>query len=705
MQPGVWRLTLGEPEAHTPSSVFSYQPAESGLREMPNVEDCPLSVDAITGKQISRGFQVTLPLGVDEQLYGLGLQLFSMNQRGKKKTLRVNSDPVADTGDSHAPVPFYVTTSGYGVLVDTLRYMTVYCGSAARRLDADCASSKPGGAASSAAGAEELYESQARSGDAQVIIDIPSARGVDLYLFAGPDMQQAVQRYNLFSGSGCLPPMWGLGVWYRCKSDFTELDVLAMAEKFRNDGIPCDVIGLEPGWQSHAYSCSHIWGPKFPQPKQMMTRLSEMGLHVNLWTHAFTHPSSPIHEQLSSRSGDFLVWGGLVPDFADPEARRIFADFHKKEHVDLGAPAPAPTASWLPRGASGYKMDECDNSDFIRSAWSFPEVSNFPSGLDGEQMHSAFGRLYQQTIQSIFDGMGRRTYGQVRSSWSLSAALPYVLYSDLYDHKAFIRGVVTSGFSGLLWGPEVRHAVSAEDLIRRIQTVVFSPKAQVNAWYIKNPPWEQWIRNANNADQLHEDREWVTETIKRLFEVRMQFLPYLYSSFVKYHQTGVPPFRALVMEDPTDPNLQNIDDAYMMGDRALVAPVVAGINERDLYLPKGAWRDFQTGERYEGGQSHHFDVPLDKTLVFVKDNSVLPLAQPVQNVSDPALRQITVNVYGSGELGCTLFEDNGEDMEYKRGQMNTVRLAWDSSTQSAHLARSGNVQAPRYEVGGWNQIS
>jgi len=670
--------------------VFSFQPAESGLREMPNVEDCPLPVDAITGKTTSRGFQVSLPLGADEQVYGLGLQLYSMNQRGKKKTLRVNSDPVADTGDSHAPVPFYVTTNGYGVLVDTLRYLTIYCGSAARLVAADSTSSKPGGTASSAAGAEELYESQARSGDAQVIIEIPSVRGVDLYLFAGPDMQQAVQRYNLFSGGGCLPPMWGLGVWYRCKSDFTDRDVLAITERFRNDGVPCDVLGLEPGWQSRCYSCSHVWGPKFPDPGQMMDRLSEMGLQVNLWTHAFTHPSSPIHGQLSAHSGDFLVWGGLVPDFADPEARRIYADFHKREHVD--------------RGASGYKMDECDNSDFIRSPWSFPEASSFPSGLDGEQMHSAFGRLYQQTIHSIFDGMDRRTYGQVRSSWSLSAALPYVLYSDLYDHRAFIRGVVTSGFSGLLWCPEVRHAVSSEDLVRRIQSVVFSPQALVNAWYIKNPPWEQWIRDANNADQLHPDREWVTEVIKRLFELRMQFLPYLYSSFVRYHRTGVPPFRALVMEDPTDRNLWNVDDAYMMGDRVLVAPLVAGMNGRDLYLPRGDWRDLQTGERYEGGRSHHFDVPLDRMLVFVKDNSILPLAQPARNASDPALRQLTVNVYGSGELGCVLFEDSGESLAYRRGEMNAVHLAWDSSTGSVHAARSGDARVPRYEVCGWHQI-
>ena len=66
-----------------------------------------------------------------------------------------------------------------------------------------------------------------------------------------------------------------------------------------------------------------------------------------------------------------------------------------------------------------------------------------------------------------------------------------MLYSDLYDHREFIRALVNSGFSGLLWTPEVRDAKSAEDLVRRLQTAVLSPMALINAWYIKNPPWMQ----------------------------------------------------------------------------------------------------------------------------------------------------------------------------------------------------------------------
>jgi alpha-D-xyloside xylohydrolase len=680
--PGIWRITLGEAEATTPVSLFEHTPAENGLAALPQVGECPVGMDEISGMATPRGYLVSMPLKKDEQVYGLGLQLHSFNQRGKKKMLRINSDPVADTGDSHAPVPFFVTTEGYGVLFDTLRYMTIYCGGANRRTDT---TQEDQGSQSVVSGSEELYASRARDGQAEVIAEIPRAEGVDVYIFAGPNMREAVQRYNLFSGGGCMPPRWGLGVWYRCKSDYTADAVLDRAKGFRRDGIPCDVLGLEPGWQTRSYSNSHVWSDRFPDPAATMSELAKDHIRINLWTHAFIHPTSPLYESMKDYAGDFLVWGGIVPDFADPEARKRFADFYEKTHVD--------------QGASGYKLDECDGSDFIGSPWSFPEFSTYPSGLDGELMHSAYGVLFMQTIQGIYRKQGRRTYGEVRAAHALSAPYPYVFYSDLYDHTCFLRGVVTSGFCGLLWAPEVRDAESAEDLIRRVQAVVFSPQAIVNAWYIKNPPWEQWDTDKSNADQFHDDREWVTAICRDMLQLRMRFLPYLYSAFVEYHRTGMPPFRALVMDDPTDPNLWKCDLEYMMGDRVLVAPVVAGQEARAVYLPRGGWRDFWTGKRFEGGKSYKLAVPIDRILVFVKDDCILPLAGRAQHADDPLLWDLAVNVYGSGALGATLYEDDGETFAYESGAVNEVSLAWDGT--SVTLERLGDAHAEAYRVKAW----
>ena len=220
----------------------------------------------------------------------------------------------------------------------------------------------------------------------------------------------------------------------------------------------------------------------------------------------------------------------------------------------------------------------------------------------------------------------------------------------------------------------------------------------MNGWYIKNPPWKQWIVDKNNADEFNEDSERVTNICRDMYKLRMMLIPYIYSAFINYHNNGTPPFRALVMDDPKDPNLWNIDDAYMMGDRILTAPVVAGQNERDVYLPKGSWRDFWTGDKYEGGKSYHLSVPLDRILVFVKDDSILPMAEPVMHTGDRSLYKLTMRVYGNGSNGITLYEDDGLTYDYQKGIQNKVDITWDSASGSAEINRTGKYDGVKYEI-------
>ena len=110
VHPGVWRATIGTPERFTPVSSRLVPPQVEAFEKLPHVDAAPLP--PIEGKRTTRGCIVRLPLQLDEQIFGFGLQLMSLTQRGKKKVARVNADPKMDTGDSHAPVPFYVTTEG-----------------------------------------------------------------------------------------------------------------------------------------------------------------------------------------------------------------------------------------------------------------------------------------------------------------------------------------------------------------------------------------------------------------------------------------------------------------------------------------------------------------------------------------------------------------------------------------------------------------
>jgi len=680
--PGIWKFSFGVPEKITPQATRNIPPDKKGIVQLPEVEQC---ITAVKAGLTNRGVLLSLPLKPDEYLYGLGLQFQSFQQRGLKKKIRVNADPVLDTGDSHAPVPFFVSTAGYGVFIDTARYATFYMGNKKKKNAAQKNDPESRSSAGLNAG-NGVYGKRGFGADSEILIEVPEAKGVDVYIFGGPTLMNAVQRYNLFSGGGVLPPRWGLGFWYRVQSDFTQEEVKKMGAYFRSSKIPCDVLGLEPHWQTHSYSCSYVWSDKFPDPAEMIRDLKADHFRINLWEHAFVHPTSPIHDPLIPYSGDYTVWDGLVPDFIDKEARNIYGAFHKKEHVAIGV--------------SGYKADECDNSDFTGN-WSFPELSKFPSGADGEQMHSLFGLRYQDTLWKVFNEQKERTYGLVRSSGALAAPYPFVLYSDLYNHNTFIHAVAQSGFSGLLWTPEVRDAKSDEDLVRRLQTVVFSPLAMINAWYLKNAPWKQIERGANNAGQFAEGWEKLEQQCREIIAWRMQLIPYIYSAFVRYKKEGIPAFRALVMDYPDDPALRNISNQYMVGEQMMVAPVVENENNRKIYFPEGGWFDFLTHEKYSGGKEYTLEVPLSRIPVFIKSGSIIALAKSTLHTEDPESRKLTVLIFGKNAKPAILYEEQ----EAFDAAPAKAEIYWNGDLKKGSIKRSASgTAATAYSVVDWQVV-
>jgi alpha-D-xyloside xylohydrolase len=292
----------------------------------------------------------------------------------------------------------------------------------------------------------------------------------------------------------------------------------------------------------------------------------------------------------------------------------------------------------------------------------------------------------------------------VRASHALAAPLPFVLYSDSYDHRGYVRGIAKSGFSGLLWAPELRDANSIEDLYRRVETIVFSAQTMVNCWSMKNPPWLQINTDKSNRDELMPERDEVTAAVRRLFELRMSLVPYLYSAFAGYQASGRPPFRAVVMDYPHDTNTWQLDDEYLVGSSLLVAPIFAGQKSRAVYLPEGEWFDFWTGERLPGGRKMDVTKPLDQIPVDVKSGSILPLALPVECVRPETCFDLTVRVYGSNPAALALYEDDGSSYDYEKGMQNKITLSW-TPEKGGQAEKSGKYTGPpRYKVEAWKAL-
>ncbi|RVU00988.1 glycoside hydrolase family 31 protein [Mucilaginibacter limnophilus] len=677
---GVYKISEGVIEKYTPE-CFREEKADINALKQLSKGNIPFNISDINVSVDSRGCKIAIPLGEGEQLYGFGLQVGSFNQNGLRKMPIVNDYPLNNLGYTHAPLPFYVSNKGYAILVNTSRYTTFYCGSNQPKRKQNIDTDIP---AETKLSVEELYQTKV-SGRNNVLVDIKGAKGIEIYVFSGPDMLTAIQRYNLFAGGGALPAMWGLGIKYRVKADFKQTDILNAVDYFREKHIPVNVIGLEPHWQTAAYPCSFVWDKAFfPNPKEMVSQLNAKGLQVNLWEHAFVSNQSPLYKPLYDRSGDYMAFHGLVPDFVDKPTRDIFAKHHKD--------------SLLSVGVSGFKMDECDNSDLSRgdARWSFPEMTKFPSGIDGEQMHQLFGLLYQKTIYNLFKEGNQRTYLDVRSSNAFASPYPVALYSDTYDHKQYIEMISNAGFSGLLWSPEVRESNSFKELVMRSQTAVLSAQALFNSWYLQYPPWLQFDKGKNNRGELLEDKEANEQVIRTLFKFRMSLIPYLYNAFYQYQSKGIPPFRALIVDYPEDEKVFNLSDEYMIGESLLAAPFSGNAETRKVYLPKGVWYNFNTNEKLIGGKEYTLKFEYDKLPLFVKAETILPMARPVDFISNDTQFDLTCYVYGSGKTKSYLFEDDGTTFDYLNGKMNIVELRAENG--KIMVTRNGKFKSKRFNV-------
>ena len=133
----------------------------------------------------------------------------------------------------------------------------------------------------------------------------------------------------------------------------------------------------------------------------------------------------------------------------------------------------------------------------------------------------------------------------------------------------------------------------------------------------------------------------------------------------------------------------------------LVAPVVAGEHEREVYLPEGDWFDFWTGKHFTGRQRITTPVPLEQIPVFVKGGSLLPLAKPTLHTEEAGAYQLSVRGYGTGDLQCTLYEDNGSS----KPEWTTVTLRWNRDQPEGTIRRTGPKQAHEYVVSAWERIT
>jgi len=538
--------------------------------------------------------------------------------------------------------------------------------------------------------------------------------GLDLYLVAGPGLGQVVERYTAVTGRMPMPPIWAIG-FQQSRWSYDSADRMReVVREYRERGIPLDVLYADIDYMD-GYRV-FTWNPEtFSDPAALMADLRADGIRV-----------VPIVDPGVKKDGDYPVfaegvdgrhfvkdhdglplvgevWPGPVcfPDFANPEVRRWWGDWHE---------------AYLEAGVAGIWCDMNEPSLFDSPTKTMPLDARH--GADGSLTHDRAHNLYGSWMaQATREGLARlrpneRPFVLSRAGFAGIQRHAAVWTGDNFSIWAHLEQslpmAMNMGLSGLAFvGPDVGGFSGdcvGELLARWTQVGAFTP----------------FFRN-HAAKGTCDQEPWVfgpevEEVCRRYIRMRYAWLPYLYTAFWRASQWGEPILRPLVYDYPDDPEVFACSDQAMVGPDLMLAPVVRpGVRKRLVYLPRGEWIDFWTGDRLMGGKHLPVDAPLERLPLFVRAGAILPRGPWAPCVDRLNLERLTLHVYPAATMAGTWYDDDGASMAYAQGGYNLwtivgtrdgqeIRLTLQAE-QSGYASPTRELRIVIHGVGGASEVA
>ena len=492
-----------------------------------------------------------------------------------------------------------------------------------------------------------------------------TALPLDIFLTVASDPAIIMAEYARLTGHPEMPPLWSFGYQQSHRTLARRDEILAEAKTFREKKLPCDgLIYLGTGFCPSGWNTangSFAWNSRvFPDPKEMIEELHKEHFRVAL--HAVI---------LSDKLRGTVRAPCELSQFDEQEAS-CYWNAHRKDFA---------------MGVDGWWPDEGDPLDISsrlvrnRMYWEGPQLDRpnerpfalHRNGYAGMQRYASF--LWS---------------GDVYSTWeTLKIQVPI--------------GINTSLTGIPYWGTDIGGFVptkefTAELYLRWFQFGAFCTlfRSHGRTWKLRLPwgwntgdPGPVEINNYNGAaipdpSQLHNAQ--VEPICRKYLELRYRLLPYLYSAVRECSTTGMPVMRALWLHYPDDARAAACGDQYLFGKNLLVAPVVEkGATTRQVYLPRGSWYDFWTGEPIQGGREISRDVSLDIMPLYVRAGSILPLGPIKQYTTERVDQPLSVSIYPGTDGSFLLYEDDGTSFNYRKGEWMAIQMAWNDSQRCLAL--------------------
>ncbi|MEV0256805.1 glycoside hydrolase family 31 protein [Streptomyces sp. NPDC050732] len=428
------------------------------------------------------------------------------------------------------------------------------------------------------------------------------------------------------TGPPALPPSWALGHHHARWGFGSEQEVRRIVAGYQERGLPLDAVHLDID-HYEAHQVFTVDKERFPKLPQFADELRRDGIRLVSIIDPAVKSERGVEAYDSGMAADAfvrdaagrpvrgVVWPGeaVYPDFTDPRAREWWGTLYE-ERLEQGFAGfwhdmnePVSFAAFgettLPRSARhslegrGGDHREAHNVYALGMARAGYEAL---CGLHPEERPFLFSRSGWAGMQRY----GGTWSGDVSSDWpGLRASLALVLGLGLCGVP--YSGPDVGGFGG---------SPSPELYLRWFQLGAYLPLFRTHAAIGagRREPWEF------GEEVLGHAREVLVE--------RRRLLPYFVTLAHLARRTGAPYVRPLWWGNPEDRALRDCEDAFLLGDSLLVAPVLeCGAVRRSVRLPAGHWYDTATGRAYEGPGKVLVDAPLARVPVFARAGTVLPV--------------------------------------------------------------------------------
>jgi alpha-glucosidase len=602
------------------------------------------------------GFTLAKAAPADGRYFGLGDKAAPLDRRGRTFTLW-NSDTYGfQEGEDplYKAIPFFLgwrAGRAYGVLLDNT-FRSVF----------DFAQSDPDAIRFGAAGGP-----------------------IDYYVMAGPTPKDVVSAYAWLTGPAPLPPLWAFG-FQQCRYSYmTEAEVRAVARRFREERIPCDVIWLDIDFQDRNRPFS-VDTKAFPDLAGMIADLGADGFRVVPITdlHIARTPRDGAYAPYASgMAGDhFLraadgsvfqgqVWPGpsVFPDFTRAGTRLWWGELYRP---------------FSDMGAAGFWNDMNEPALFKTPTKTMPldvvhsiDDPDFrPRVTDQREIHNVYGML---NARATFEGLlaiapDKRPFVMTRASYAGGHRYAVTWTGDnssTWNHLRLSTPMLLSlGLGGFVFAGDdlggFDGSPPADLLTAWLMLGMFNPIARDHT--AKGTlSQEPWVHGAEH-----------TAIRRRAIEARYRLLPYIYTLAEEASRTGAPMMRPLFMEFPDAAMGEPLDLAapgqFMWGADLLVAPPPFGEQPAAsaVPLPPGGWYDYWTG-RWIGqsaGKSllKRQVIPRAGVLpVFVRAGAIIPRQPLVQHTGERPDGPLRLDVYPGPDALGSIYQDAGDGFGYRAG--------------------------------------